>query len=324
MSELLTRAKQGDRQAIAALINKSLQPKGITAKISINQPCLQIALESAKLVNQAVIVAYLQKGVEGLHPPGIETLRVFHRRIGVANVDWVAQAVLAATNPTQIKPAEKEQSSAIAEPAKPQGISTTALAAIAGGVALFSVLALPLLVVAGGVASGLTYRAAKNGVKREAAIRTWSTSFLWSWGACFAVAAAIAAVIAMNKPSTQTGDRSEPTNQLPSTASSSMIFYLAVRTTLPSESVPTEVVPVGDRATIEAMTQAGKAGDRATFNQLAQSAGVHLMPGGTTVTVVSNDGTLSQVTVHGRDQSGVDVSGQTFWVPLAFVQSRAI
>ncbi|WP_277926746.1 MULTISPECIES: hypothetical protein [Nostoc] len=36
---LLELAKQGDAQAIASLINRQLQPKGITAKVALKDAC---------------------------------------------------------------------------------------------------------------------------------------------------------------------------------------------------------------------------------------------------------------------------------------------
>ena len=38
---LLELAKQGNSRAITALINRSLQPKGITAKVNLKGSCLQ-------------------------------------------------------------------------------------------------------------------------------------------------------------------------------------------------------------------------------------------------------------------------------------------
>ena len=49
-------AKQGNPQAIAILLNRQLQPKGITAKISVKASCLQIMLEAATVPNQKGLV----------------------------------------------------------------------------------------------------------------------------------------------------------------------------------------------------------------------------------------------------------------------------
>lgn len=42
---VLSAAKQGNPQAIAALMNRSLQPKGITAKAKLTDGCLHVMLE---------------------------------------------------------------------------------------------------------------------------------------------------------------------------------------------------------------------------------------------------------------------------------------
>lgn len=48
-TNILELAKQGDPKAIAALINRQLQPKGITAKVALKDNCLQTMLESAQV-----------------------------------------------------------------------------------------------------------------------------------------------------------------------------------------------------------------------------------------------------------------------------------
>ena len=49
-------AKQGNPRAIAILVNRQLQPKGITAKVSVKASCLQIMLEAATVPNQKGLV----------------------------------------------------------------------------------------------------------------------------------------------------------------------------------------------------------------------------------------------------------------------------
>jgi hypothetical protein len=62
-SELMKLSKEGNPQAIATLINRQLQPKGITAKAAIKNGCLQIMLESAQVLNQQALVPFIRKGV---------------------------------------------------------------------------------------------------------------------------------------------------------------------------------------------------------------------------------------------------------------------
>ena len=48
-------AKQGNIEAINALLNDSLQSKNITAKRSLKDSCLQIILEAERVPNQQSI-----------------------------------------------------------------------------------------------------------------------------------------------------------------------------------------------------------------------------------------------------------------------------
>jgi len=54
-SNLLELAKQGNPNAIAILINRSLQPKGITAKAGISKNCPQIMLESNQVPDKQAL-----------------------------------------------------------------------------------------------------------------------------------------------------------------------------------------------------------------------------------------------------------------------------
>jgi ribosomal protein L35AE/L33A len=77
---LLELAKQGDAQAIASLMNRQLQPKGITVKVALKDACLQIMLESAQVPNQQALVAFIRKGITGLGAVSIERVKVYGRQ----------------------------------------------------------------------------------------------------------------------------------------------------------------------------------------------------------------------------------------------------
>lgn len=53
-SNLLQLAKQGDAKAIAALLNRQLQIKGITAKVFLKDNCLQFMLEASEVPEKTV------------------------------------------------------------------------------------------------------------------------------------------------------------------------------------------------------------------------------------------------------------------------------
>ena len=85
---LLTLAKQGDANAIAALMNRSLQAKGIAAKASLRDGCLQVMLESAQVPEQQAVVEFIRKGVTGLEAEPIKAVKVYGRRVGEDFPTW--------------------------------------------------------------------------------------------------------------------------------------------------------------------------------------------------------------------------------------------
>jgi len=74
-SNTLQLAKQGDPKAIASLINRQLQPKGITAKASLKDGFLQIMLESASVPKQQVMVTGLRKLIASFDVESIQKLQ---------------------------------------------------------------------------------------------------------------------------------------------------------------------------------------------------------------------------------------------------------
>lgn len=71
---ILESAKQGNPNAIAVLINRNLQQKGIAAKVSRKDSCLRIMLESSKVPNQSNLVEFVCNGIKKLEVAGIDTL----------------------------------------------------------------------------------------------------------------------------------------------------------------------------------------------------------------------------------------------------------
>lgn len=82
-------ARQGDTKAIAALINRSFQPKGITAKVNLSNSCLQIIIESNKSLNQKVITDSLVGGIRKLNIKSIENIRILSKKSGEDFPDWI-------------------------------------------------------------------------------------------------------------------------------------------------------------------------------------------------------------------------------------------
>lgn len=65
-AELFNRVKQGEPDALAALLNHYLQPKGITATATLQDGCLHLFLEGPQVPNRQALSAYVQQGLIGL------------------------------------------------------------------------------------------------------------------------------------------------------------------------------------------------------------------------------------------------------------------
>ncbi|MCL1463180.1 hypothetical protein [Argonema galeatum] len=85
---LLELAKQGDVNAIATLMNRQLQPKGITAKASMKNDCLQIMLEAAQVPPQETLVSLLRKSIPSLGAESIKRVRVYGKQVGEEFPAW--------------------------------------------------------------------------------------------------------------------------------------------------------------------------------------------------------------------------------------------
>ncbi len=81
-------AKQGNPQAIAILLNRQLQPKGITAKVSAKNSSLQIMLEAANVPNQQGLVAAMRKWIDGLGIASIQRVQIYAKQTGEDIPSW--------------------------------------------------------------------------------------------------------------------------------------------------------------------------------------------------------------------------------------------
>lgn len=85
---ILELAKQGDAKAIALLLNRQLQAKGITAAASLKDGCLQVMLEAAEAPSQQVLAAWVSKSIAGLGAASIEKVKVYGRQTGAKVPAW--------------------------------------------------------------------------------------------------------------------------------------------------------------------------------------------------------------------------------------------
>jgi len=86
---LLQLAKQGDSRAIAILLNRSLQPDGVTAKVYLKDACLYVMVEASEVPKQQTIVPFLQKGLLGLRSPAIQSVKVYGKQSGEETPAWI-------------------------------------------------------------------------------------------------------------------------------------------------------------------------------------------------------------------------------------------
>lgn len=87
MSQVLEAAKQGDPQAIAALINRSLKPQGISAKVICENAQMKILLESLDIPNKDRLTDYVIQGL-GKVGVGINRLEIYGKRTGQEGYAW--------------------------------------------------------------------------------------------------------------------------------------------------------------------------------------------------------------------------------------------
>ena len=87
---LLELAKQGNPKAIAHLINRHLQPKGVTTKVALEDGYLQVILEAEQIPKQE-LVAWVQKGITALESDFIQSVKVCGRQAGGNSIGWVEE-----------------------------------------------------------------------------------------------------------------------------------------------------------------------------------------------------------------------------------------
>ncbi|HEY9611737.1 GUN4 domain-containing protein [Allocoleopsis sp.] len=84
-------AKQGNPKAIAAMLNRSLQPKGITAKASVKNGCLQLMLEAPKVPPKQAYVDSLRKRLTNLMPAAIQKVKVYGKQVDGDFPEWLEE-----------------------------------------------------------------------------------------------------------------------------------------------------------------------------------------------------------------------------------------
>ncbi|MBC7971120.1 MAG: type IV pilin-like G/H family protein [Verrucomicrobia bacterium] len=91
---LLKLAQQGDPDAIAALMNLTLEPKGVIAKTFLEDHCLHVFLSASRVLNAKTLVAFIQRGILRLEVASIQQVQVYGQRVDTDQLDWVETFVL--------------------------------------------------------------------------------------------------------------------------------------------------------------------------------------------------------------------------------------
>ena len=99
--DLVKLAEQGDLGAIAQVLNRHLQPRGITAKILLRDQCLKILLASSRPLSQPAFVQFIQKQITSLRIPSIKLVRVYSQQIGEEAPTWSQEFILPALEQPQ-------------------------------------------------------------------------------------------------------------------------------------------------------------------------------------------------------------------------------
>jgi hypothetical protein len=93
-SNLLELARQGDPQAIAALMNRTLQPKGITAQTNVEGDRLRVLLEAEQVPNRQAMTTFVQHGITSLGVSVIRAIEIMGRQTGGDRPAWTQEIYL--------------------------------------------------------------------------------------------------------------------------------------------------------------------------------------------------------------------------------------
>lgn len=98
-SNLIEQAKLGDPQAIAALMNQSLEPRGMRASVDRQGDCLEVLLEAERIPNRQSLTTFVQKGINNLGMQSIRSIRILGQQFGASYPAWMQELQLDATSP---------------------------------------------------------------------------------------------------------------------------------------------------------------------------------------------------------------------------------
>jgi len=92
--QLLLQARQGSPEAIAQLLNRALNPRGIGARVYTEAEGLVVWLESMAVPPQAEMVTFIQQGLSQLAIANLERVRVVGGKPGLPTNDYAWQEAI--------------------------------------------------------------------------------------------------------------------------------------------------------------------------------------------------------------------------------------
>ncbi|MDZ8052056.1 MAG: hypothetical protein RMX68_000965 [Aulosira sp. ZfuVER01] len=87
-TNVLDLAKQGNADAIASLINDQLQSQGITAKVTLQDNCIYVLLESATLPQQQTLAPFVFQRIIKLAIEIADSLQIYGRKTSEKRPSW--------------------------------------------------------------------------------------------------------------------------------------------------------------------------------------------------------------------------------------------
>jgi TIR domain len=95
---LLHLAQQGDAQAIAALMNQTLQPRGMTATVERTGDTISVVLEAEQIPNRQTLTAFVYRGINELKVESIRSITVKGQQTGNNLPVWTEDTTLESKN----------------------------------------------------------------------------------------------------------------------------------------------------------------------------------------------------------------------------------
>lgn len=90
-TDLVKLVQQGDPAAIARLLNRTLQSRGVTTKVLLRDQRLKILLSSERALDQTAYVRLIQQQLDELGIGPILSVKVYSQRLGEASPDWMQE-----------------------------------------------------------------------------------------------------------------------------------------------------------------------------------------------------------------------------------------